>query len=160
MPKDLFLIRHAQAEKLPFDQDFNRPLSAEGVLEATQMGDALKIHSLHPQLLITSPALRALRTAEIFGTSLQLASEKTVLKPYIYEASAQTLFKIITDLDDQYTSVALFGHNPGLSEIGYYFYPKLPRSLSTASVIRLRFEFTHWNMLTKDSAECIWEAHP
>ncbi len=73
--------------------------------------------SVAPQYLLSSPALRAKTTANIFAETLGLGEPS--YNQSIYEASYTTLLKVVNGLPDAYDFVAMFGHNPGLSDLLY-----------------------------------------
>ena len=64
--KTLYLIRHAKSS---WDDstltDFERPLNERGINDAPKMGKLLKEKNIIPELLISSPANRAISTAKI-----------------------------------------------------------------------------------------------
>jgi phosphohistidine phosphatase SixA len=71
----LFLLRHAHAgnpERWTGD-DAVRPLSDKGRLQAERVGRLLAVADEAPDLLVTSPRLRAAQTAEVVGTLLGVA---------------------------------------------------------------------------------------
>ncbi len=69
--KTLFLIRHAKSSwddtALP---DKERPLNDRGLRDAPKMGERLAKRDVKPDLILSSPAVRALRTAEIIAKKL------------------------------------------------------------------------------------------
>lgn len=160
MSKELFLIRHANAVSIPFKDDFSRALTPRGCQEAEQMAERLSLHKDTPGYLISSPAIRALSTAEIFAGHMGIPSAQIQLQRPIYEASMGTLLHIINQVDDQHESIALFGHNPGISTIGQYLCPDITYTLSTSSIVQLHFEFECWNMVSAGSAKLVWNASP
>src|SRR6218665_2464727 len=115
--KKLLLIRHSKATHEPGYEDFERPLTHSGVRDAGIMAARVDALSLRPQRIISSPALRTISTADIFSQHLNLTEPKT--DKNIYEATEQTLLKIICGFDDKYAFVALVGHNPGITQILY-----------------------------------------
>jgi phosphohistidine phosphatase len=74
---DLFIIRHAwaaQRDDAAYPDDSLRPLTAEGRKRFARMVAALVPRGLAPQLIVTSPMLRCVQTAEILAEAL---GEKT-----------------------------------------------------------------------------------
>ena len=69
--KRLVLIRHAKSSwKNPGLRDFDRPLNKRGKADAPEMGRRLAQRSLMPDRLLSSPAKRAIRTAEIIADAI------------------------------------------------------------------------------------------
>ncbi|HID69647.1 MAG TPA: hypothetical protein EYP35_04115 [Desulfobacterales bacterium] len=68
--KHLLICRHAKSSwKDPSLADFDRPLNKRGKRDAPQMGKMLVSHGIFPDLIVSSPAKRAKKTA------LRLAKE-------------------------------------------------------------------------------------
>ena len=70
---DLFIIRHAWAaerDDAAYPDDSLRPLTDEGRNRFARMVEALVPRGLTPQLIVTSPMLRCVQTAEILAAAL------------------------------------------------------------------------------------------
>lgn len=70
---ELFVIRHAWAGEHgdpAYPDDSLRPLTAEGRERFARMIEALAPRGLKPQLIVTSPILRCVQTAEILAAAL------------------------------------------------------------------------------------------
>ena len=112
--KKLYLIRHAKSSwKDLFVDDFDRPLNKRGKKDAPLMGKRLKEKGIKPDLIISSPALRAKTTAQVIAK--ELGFKEIVYDEKIYEAEEETLYEIVKNLDSRYKTVFLVGHNPGLN---------------------------------------------
>lgn len=148
--KQLLLIRHAKAEQGSIYDDFERPLKTRGIDDATEMANRLKSKGIIPQLVVSSPALRALSTAEVF--SHQLCTGDIQTNKAIYEASDATLFNSITGLPDEYDFVALVGHNPGISQILRYLTGEY-KDVATCAVALIAFEVGSWKEISGDSGK-------
>jgi len=115
--KNLLLIRHAKATHDTGYIDFERPLKPSGAEDAGIMADRLKKNGIIPQMMIASPALRTISTANIIAEHLGLPAPVTNQR--IYEGSSDTLLDIIREVSDEYGFVALVGHNPNISGLLY-----------------------------------------
>ena len=106
----LFLVRHAHAED--GDPDEMRPLSERGRTEARALANSLAQHDAPPVLVLTSPLLRALETAEEIrrATAAGLRVDER-LSP---GATAEALREAI---GDETRPVAVVCHQPDCSEI-------------------------------------------
>jgi phosphohistidine phosphatase len=112
--KTLFLLRHAKSSWKESDiSDFDRPLNERGRRAAPFMGRLLSGRGLRPELIMSSPAKRARKTAKLFKEAGSFDAELT-FDDRIYEASANTLLYVIGEVDDSLNSVMLVGHNPGM----------------------------------------------
>src|SRR3954454_18479974 len=115
--KILFLLRHAKSGwKDAGMRDFDRPLIARGKQAAGVMGRYMRQHNLRPQLIISSPAERAKETVELFIEGGRLTSELR-FDERIYDAPAERLFEVVTQIDEQVNTCLLVGHNPGFEEL-------------------------------------------
>ena len=78
--KTLFLVRHAKSSKDdPSLRDIERPLNDRGRRTASKMGEVLAKRGVKPDLILSSPATRALATAEIMVAKLGYNSKDIVL---------------------------------------------------------------------------------
>jgi phosphohistidine phosphatase len=115
---DLYLIRHAHALALGergITEDADRPLSERGEEQAAAAATALQKHDAVPDLLFTSPLLRARQTAEILQRTWS-RSELTVeicedLEP---EARPRKLSRFL--LKQEGAKIGLVGHMPHLGD--------------------------------------------
>lgn len=155
--KKLLLIRHAKAEKETGGKDFDRPLKYPGILDARYMADLLIEKSIRPQYIVTSPALRTQTTAEIFADALKL-DDPTPVKS-IYEASVNSLLKVINGLPDSYDFIALVGHNPGIASILGYLSGET-RDVHTSTVALIEFDADNWASVTGDSGKLVYYGSP
>ena len=83
--KTLLLIRHAKSSwDDPALPDKDRPLNDRGRRDAPKMGKRLAKRGVKPDLILSSPALRALRTAEIIAKMLDYQRRDIVLNERLY----------------------------------------------------------------------------
>jgi phosphohistidine phosphatase len=163
MTKNLFLIRHAHAESNNEIRDFDRKLTPQGLLDATEMSRRMLQHTHHsvtPEFILSSPATRAMNTAKLFAENLSIPFNKIQPENTIYEASMNTLLSLINHLNNKYATVALFGHNPGISDLLNYLSSDFFGTIPTAGIVQLKFEIKNWNMITEDSGRIEWYAFP
>jgi phosphohistidine phosphatase len=145
--KILSLLRHAAASWDDISlSDFDRPLNRRGEQEAQEMAELLQTQGVHPQLVVSSPAIRAISTAEIIGYTLGGEASTIQQVSSIYEASVNDLMQIVQGLDDQKQHVLLVGHNPGLSLLANALVEKR-YSLPTCGFLSLRLDIDQWSEL-------------
>lgn len=161
MAKHVFIIRHAKSD-WSFDvSDFDRPLNSRGFRSAPGMALRLADYPLQPLRLVSSPAKRAITTAQIFAEHLGIPLNEIVLEPRIYEASPNMLLQIIGELDNDIDSVAFFGHNPGLTLLVNYLADESIYNLPTCSVVHLRFDdVADWKAISGGTGTLVWLAEP
>lgn len=118
--KTLYLIRHAKSSwDDPTEDDFSRPLNHRGKKDAPKMAKRLKEKKIFPDVMISSPAVRAKATCLEFANTFEFNEKKIIWEPKLYHASEETLLSVISELEDHPRDreevVLLFGHNPGLT---------------------------------------------
>lgn len=156
MPKRLLIIRHAKAEEADFKKpDFKRALSQRGEKNAQEMAKRLKSKNLHPQILYSSPALRAISTARYFADELGIPQSEIIQDQEIYDALTGTLLQCINNMDDQKDFVALFGHNPSLTDLVNKFCGAYIYNIPTCGIALIQFPFDSWRMLSMGTGELI-----
>lgn len=115
--KKLLLIRHAKSSWNDVSQkDFDRPLNDRGHRDAPRMAKRLLKENISIDRFVSSPALRALTTAGYFAELYDTKKKKVVQEPSLYLAGPEVFFNIISRLDDGDKTVAIFSHNPGITE--------------------------------------------
>jgi len=115
--KILLLIRHAKSSwDAAVLSDFDRTLNERGKKDAPVMAARLKDKKIGIDAFVSSPAKRAKKTAEIF-CEIYKASENSIhYIPALYHAPCSTFFNVVCSLDDGFKNVAIFSHNPGITE--------------------------------------------
>jgi len=155
--KKLLLIRHAKAEKEGTAKDIDRPLKYIGIQDARFMAERLKENNLIPQILITSNALRTTTTAEIFADYLKLPDPE--INEVIYQATQQTLLKVINQLPAAYDFIGLVGHNPGLALLLDDLTGEV-REVHTSTTALIEFDTDNWAEITKGSGKLTFYSSP
>lgn len=142
--KTLYLVRHAQASKedtsLP---DRDRPLNPRGEHDAPLMGQRLARRGARPDLLLTSPARRALTTARLLAEALGLPRHAIIVDERLYEGNAQALLAMVRAVDDRHRTLMLVGHNPDISQLAHRLAPEVS-GMSTCAVLECGFDTATW----------------
>lgn len=144
--KRLTLLRHANAEVKDANiADFDRPLNRKGVSEATAMAKRLFERELVPEFVLTSPAIRALQTTEIFMNTFELPLRKLRRDERLYLAQPEDILEAIRTMGPRIGHLMVVGHNPGLSELARRLVPggKLDE-LPTAAICTMLFDERTW----------------
>lgn len=159
--KRLTLVRHAKSSwKDPELADFDRPLSKRGKQEAPLMGTRLAAMEQQPELLVSSPAKRAKKTARLIAQELQFADERLLFRPEIYEAEPETLLNVVRGLDDCWQHVLLVGHNPGLTELGNLLAACGIENIPTCGVLCIDFDAVSWRNIGPGSGTLVYYDTP
>ena len=110
--KTLILVRHAKSDWPEDTDDFDRPLADRGIEDAHKMAAYLKENGIKIDRFVSSPALRALGTCEIFNETYHI---EILTNRKLYNANENNFESVINDLTDEVNSVAMFSHNNGIS---------------------------------------------
>lgn len=152
--RNLYLIRHAKSSwDTPGLRDFNRPLNERGLHEAPQMAKLLVKQGVRPDLLVSSPAKRALSTALFFAESFGVPDESVVREPDIYEASVRDILRIVSALPDSVHTVLLFGHNNTLTDVANLFTEDFIENVPTCGIVRIESSATTWREFYEGNSE-------
>lgn len=161
MSKQLLLVRHAKSDwdniKL---SDFDRPLNSRGEKNAPEMAKRLLKRGKIPHQIVSSPAMRAITTARYFAKELGLNKSDIVKEPEIYEAMTSTLKGVINNLDNTYSFTALFGHNPGITDLVSDLCNKDLYNIPTCGMVLIQFPFDDWSMVSAGTGEIVFYDYP
>lgn len=139
--KTLYLIRHAKSDWSNTQLlDIDRPLNERGYSDAIKMSVFLKENNCSPDLVITSPAVRAISTALIFSRNLNYKSSEIVILPDLYESSVKKYIASIAKIDNKYKNAFIFAHNPFISETANTLTDALNNEMATCAVVGISFE--------------------
>ena len=142
--KTLYLLRHAKSSwgdtSLP---DRERPLERRGERDAVTMSKRWSQLHAKPDLIMSSPAARALATANVVAQGLDYKAKKIAVNDRLYAATADALIAIIEVLDDRLDRVMLVGHNPGFTELAHHFNSEITH-MPTCALAEFKFEADSW----------------
>lgn len=143
--KTLIIVRHGKAETLPpHKTDFERSLTDSGKADAVNMSKLLSQQIDSPEIFISSTAKRAWSTAKRFAEGFKLKESNIVAEKKMYDAAPETLIKIVQSIDNKFKSAIIFGHNPGFSQLAFFFSGNGAIELPTAGVAVIEFDLNEW----------------
>src|SRR3989454_12055117 len=128
--------------------DKDRPLGDRGRRDAPKMGKRLAKRDVKPDLILSSPAMRALTTAEIIAKKLDYKLKDIVVDDRLYAGEADDLLNVIHKLGDKLERVMLFGHNPKLTELAHRLSSKITH-MPTCAVAEFKFNANSWSSIGK-----------
>jgi phosphohistidine phosphatase len=158
--KTLYIVRHAKSDwSIPGQSDFERGLNDRGKNNAPMMAGLLRRRAGKADLLVSSPAVRAITTAKYFAGEMGIPFKDILQKPEIYEATCPDLLGVVNELPGHATTVILFGHNPGLSLlVGYLTGEHI--DLPTCAIAGITFELEDWSMVSADMGRLVYYDYP
>ncbi|MGZ0017403.1 SixA phosphatase family protein [Yeosuana sp. AK3] len=146
--KKLILVRHAKSSWEFHVSDHERPLSERGINDAHLISNEL-LHIIHPELICSSTALRAKKTAEIITSNLKMSPHKIVLNNELYDFSGSDLVNFIKNCHDSVNELMVFGHNNAITNFANKFGDKFIENVPTCGVVIFEFSISKWIELKK-----------
>jgi phosphohistidine phosphatase len=159
--KTLLLIRHAKSSwDSAASKDFDRPLNERGKKNAPEMASRLLKKKIDIDLFVSSPAKRAKTTAILFTRELEKKEEKIIFDPQLYNADAENFYDVISKLDDKYKSVAIFSHNPGITDFANSLTQVRIDNIPTCGIFGLRIDVENWSGFNAGKKDFIFFDYP
>ena len=146
--KVLWLVRHAKSSWSQSDlDDFDRPLNKRGLAAAPELGRRMAAAGAEIDVIISSPAKRALATAKLIAEQIGYPESNIVTDERVYLASSGTLQDVVADAPKDASRLMLVGHNPGFTNffnrLGDAHIDNLPTSAGGC----FRFDSDDWSQL-------------
>jgi len=144
--KTIVVIRHAKAEShAASGEDFDRKLIRKGKIEAELLVDRLIRRSIQPSIIISSPVIRALSTAEIIASKYKLVS-RVVTKSFLYNRlySFEDIEKAIVDSQCAGDTVFIVAHHPTILHLIMQMCTKKLENLNTSEAVVIHFDTHDW----------------
>ncbi len=143
--KTLYLVRHAKSSWDNLElKDIDRPLNDRGRRDVPRMGKRMKERDLTPDLMISSPANRALTTCKEIAAILGYHEDRIKTNSRIYHADEDDLFDVLKGLNESHTVVMLFGHNPGLTYFANTLLNENIMNIPTCGIVAGKLNIKSW----------------
>lgn len=157
--KSLLLIRHAKSSWIFDTDDFDRGLSHRGEADAPAMAKRIKNKNLLIDSFISSPARRAITTARLFANEYE--SKKNIVEiPTLYEPTKQAFINAIGSLNDEDNLVAIFSHNPGITEFANTLTATQIDDMPTCAIFAIHIHIDHWKDFQEGKKEFWFVDYP
>ena len=159
--KRVVIVRHAKAVPYGYENDFERDLTERGENDADKLGKEMKRKGIQTDVIISSPAKRALKTARIFAENLGFEKSRIQEIQNIYEGLTTAEFlHLIHQLPESAETAFFFGHNPGF----HYFVSNLLKNFTgdmpTCSTVVIRFDVDSWQKVEARKGELDFQLVP
>ena len=159
--KTLLLVRHAKSSwDEPGLGDFERPLNDRGKRDAPEMAQRLIKRKLQIDHFVSSPAKRAYKTAKIFAEAYEVKKEQIELKELLYLADPGEFSNTITSLDNSHKTVAIFSHNPGITEFANSLTNVKIDNMPTCSVFAVVSDVEEWKDFEQGNKRLLFFDYP
>ena len=159
--KTLYLVRHAKSSWKSLElADAERPLNKRGKRDAPFMAKLLRTMGVKLDVLMASPAARAVTTATIFAEKIKYPEKKILLKNELYEGDDEALVRMIQETDDSFQHVMLVGHNPALTTVVNTLCDAEIENIPTCGVVCVEFDITTWREVNERHGKLIFFEYP
>jgi len=161
MERRLYIIRHGKSswDHKGLD-DIDRPLAERGILNAAEMAKRLKARGMVPQLLLSSPASRALNTALIMLRNWGLAPGNLQIHDSLYDAFLKEIEQVVATAPPEVTELAIYGHNPSFTSYPNQFLKVPLDNLPTAGVVIVTLESKSWKGIGRKQVKETYVDYP
>lgn len=159
--KTLYIIRHAKSDwDDPELHDIERPLADRGIKDARVMANLLKEKEIMPDLMLSSPALRAFSTCRIFSDMIGYDKSDMRVDAQLYFGNIADIIELLQAQSPEIASLCIFGHNPTFSNLAAALSPEFSGEMPTCSIVALQFDIERWGLLEPESAQFLWFEYP
>ncbi|MDA3820049.1 MAG: histidine phosphatase family protein [Candidatus Delongbacteria bacterium] len=153
--KTITFIRHAKSDRKQDVPDFERPLNDRGKNDAPLMGQVIKSDFILPDLIISSPANRAKTTARLIAAEIGYAEQEILYLENLYFADTETFLSIIRDMENNFESIYMISHNPGITYIVSRTSDTRLDHMPTCGVSQIKFDVSSWSDIEDKSGKLV-----
>ncbi len=158
--KNLYLIRHGEAESKRTRPDIDRNLEDEGRKEVARTAHEMLKKDVKPKLILSSNAKRAMETATIFAEVIGYKPTDIALEPDIYYTDAKTLLQVLHRQEDKFDSILLAGHNPSISQLADVLSGNYNDPIPTGGLVAFESDSDSWNLFEKGKLKFLFKIYP
>ncbi|MGE0077261.1 MAG: histidine phosphatase family protein [Bacteroidales bacterium] len=152
MRRELFILRHAKSSWSEVDKsDKDRALKPKGIKDIALVAKSVQNVIGNLELIISSPANRAIHTSILFSESIGFPLNKISINKKLYEADESMLMDVIANQNPEIQSLMIVGHNPTLSYFVNSILPEPIFELPTSGLVCLYFDTENWADISKAS---------
>lgn len=149
--KKIIFVRHAKSIPFDYNKDYDRVLTERGERDAGIISLELQKIGISPDLIIASPAVRTIQTAQIFAKALGYPKEKIQYdKRYYSGLTSENLLHDLKALNDEQNTVMIVGHNPSIYYYMHYLISDFYEDVPTCTTVGVDFNTDHWNELKQN----------
>lgn len=143
--KRLILVRHGKADQSKTDVDFDREISTVGHKDSRIIANVVLSKNSKPDLIVTSDAVRAVETAEIFAGVFEIHPQNIAKEHFLYDGyTTGQLTDFIATCSNDYQTIMIVGHNPFISQTGIRLSKNFHQSFPTTGCLSLTFDVDNW----------------
>ncbi len=159
--KTLVLVRHAKSswDVVGMD-DFDRPLNERGKKDAPEMAKRLKEKKGNIDVLVSSPAKRAFKTAKLFAAEFAIDKKDILVVEKLYEASVTAFLETVSSLEEKHHTAVIFSHNPGITEFVNTLSNVRIDDMPTCGIFAVQSNVDKWEEFIKSEKSFLFFDYP
>ncbi len=143
--KRLLIVRHAKSSWSDSTlDDRERPLNKRGKRDSEVMGRELAKRGFIPDLIVSSPAKRALKTAVNIARRVGASPRKIERNEIMYSSGIEGILGMIRKLDDGIRTAIVVGHNPDITALANRLGDFRIDNVPTCGMVCFNFEGRKW----------------
>lgn len=151
--KQLILMRHGKSSWEYEVSDKDRPLQERGIKDAHLVAKAFKQDAPNMDFACSSPANRALHTSQIFLRDIDFDLQNFKVDKRLYDFSGDSVEAFVKRLDNQWQTVAIFGHNYAFTSLANTWGDEYIENLPTAGLVQITFNVDDWSNISKGTTK-------
>ena len=141
------MVRHAKAVwNDGHIGDFDRELSKKSEKGLYAVGSYLMLAGIKPDTILSSPAIRAQKTAEILKEKMD-SNIKISYMEELYLSSADVIKNLLMHQHNNLQTIMLIGHNPGISDFASRLTGGEILKIPKGAVLALSLPINNWHDL-------------
>lgn len=158
--KTLLFLRHGKSDwDADFEDDHERPLNKRGRKAAKRMGRFLAESGTLPDRVVTSTAVRAQSTVDLFLEAGGIEAPVRATRA-LYLAGPNDLLREIRAEEDAADVLLLVGHQPGWGETVGRMIGEAAVHFPTAALARVDVDVESWTEMAFGRGELVWLVPP
>lgn len=125
--------------------DFDRPLNQRGHKDAPMMAERLLKKNISIDTFVSSPANRAITTATYFAEAYGKTPNNIIQIPTLYHAPKAVFYEVIEQLNNDWETVAVFAHNPGITDFANSLTNAHIDNMPTCCIFAIKADTNDWS---------------
>lgn len=140
--------------------DSERPLNKRGFRDAPFMAKLFSSKERKPDIIYSSPAVRAYATAKIFAEALEIPETDIQQDARLYLGDEEYIIQKIQDSNDEISTICFFGHNPTTTHLANIFHKDYIPNVPTAAIVKVRANINTWKAFDTETASFLKMHYP
>jgi phosphohistidine phosphatase len=159
--KRLLLVRHAKSGwQTDVNADIDRKLTKQGNRDASEMAALMRRNIPKLDKIVSSPAIRAISTAQYFANDFGIPFNKIQTNLGLYERGITYIKKLIANIDNSIEVLMLVSHNPMITSLVTNLIGNETPMLEPCSVVCIDYNISKWNEIENVNGKLIFIEAP